>query len=282
MNQAMQRLVKKGLLWLAEDSSLSSIEANEPRLSFGINDLDSTLPFKGLPSAATHEFIMLPPATDIPAYPPVTVPLILAERSFTQHINKQTQEAPFLVFIGKQCWPSIYLIQSLFLYHQQTLPRIIQSQILYLDPPEQKHFWCIEKSLRSAAVSTIVSTLRYCPPALSRRFSLLARHHGTTALFIRPPSELPSKGFFYSRWTIAHTPSAHPGPVWRVHLRHIQGTRSLKNTWDLSLHCKEHYEHNSIQEPSLSLHLLPNHRERPAQTRESNTTEPASRLYYAS
>ena len=253
MDIRIQLLKHKGLLWPAETFNHKNIARPDMRLSFGIHDIDSYLPSGGLAPAATHEFIMKPAREGIPAFPPCTLPLLLAERNFSRHINHHTAQAPLLVFIGKQCWPSIYVLYSLFHHHQALLPDIFYSSMLFLDPPETKLHWCIEKSIRSPAVSTIVSVLEPCPLALTKRFALLSKHHGTSVLFIRPPAALGSRGFFFSRWTLEHLAAFSSGPAWQLQLQSIQGARPTQRAWNLYLHCKEYYGKDTTQKPSLSL-----------------------------
>lgn len=271
------------MLWTAEKKGQEKIPSDPlPVLTFGIQELDITLPAGGLSVSAIHEFIVLPRSEGLRPYPPCLIPAFLAQQAISFQINHTLKEAPFLVWIGRKCWPSIFLLQSLFASFFSTIPDFISSHCLFIDPPESRLHWTIETALRSAAVSAVIADIGHCPAPLSRRFSLLAKYHSTTGFFIRPPAAANRRTFSSSTWLISPSPAFSRAPAWHLQLRHVRGSKPEKCHWHISSFYKENYESSSgISTPTLSLHLLSGVKQRHNSEREPLAQEQASYLHRA-
>jgi len=198
-------------------------------LQFGIPEIDSLLPQGGLARGALHELVLIhksdqdeaifgeagkgkgrnPYPSSKPSFFPRMLPALLAYSSWK---NVAQQELPYLVWIGKNSWPTRFALEQL----TTTLPfprHVIFDHCLFIDPPtRQLHLWALELALKTKGVGVVIADcsnialakegaqgrnqwgrqnrrtdklpLAISRGSTSRRLSLAARANNTTALLL--------------------------------------------------------------------------------------------------
>lgn len=208
-------------VWPAEFSArFSTLRTNaikHQRLSkvvcFGTSKLDNAFPEGGLRCGAIHEW-----CGDAP---PLSIFGLLAATACSDEktINK------FIVWIGKDMWPTPYLANP-----------IINKHSIFLDPPTGKlAFWAIEASLRSPAVASVIAKLGKVSFAQSRKLALAARHSGCLGLLFKPTTHSSERSSATSRWFIKPAPSPSDYPRFSLSLDTYKGAQPRERQWTLEI-----------------------------------------------
>lgn len=250
-------LIRRGELWLAADSAEVGVlgatpQANVPVASvpFNLAQIDSYLPARGLSRGAIHQWSL---AGHPPEFVPCALLALLARNSIadngaapTADHGGQTQFNKYLLWIGRQCWPTPFLLNQLMkfkIFDTRGLlkERSLLAHCLFIDPPTtQLKIWAIETALASPAVATVIAHGDcYAKRLTARRFALAAKRGGTLGLFSvsgkNPAATAPSAACsFLSRWSIAPLLSPTPFPRWQLTLLRYRG-RALQNRWEVEL-----------------------------------------------
>jgi hypothetical protein len=162
-----------------------------------------------LAHAGLHEFLF------DPAQAPVnTIPLLLPTMSLN-HIcnqklfNTQQADSPLYIWIGKEAWPSPYILKH--------------SRSLFIDVDSDKNkSWSIFTALKCIAVTGVFAHLNKASFALTRRLSLVAKDNKTRAFLFRDIKNITQKSAAHSRFIISQMPSDQGAPTWRVTLTQIR------------------------------------------------------------
>lgn len=216
-----------------EETYNNTVAYNTPgyslRAQFGIPKLDTQLPLGGLPTGNIHEFFTTSPVLAPPILPRI-IPCFLAcnvavqqasshhtatntyssTTSPSDHLPRElTKELPYLLWIGKNTWPSPFLLHQLLGAHFPS--NEIERRCIFVDPPNQKiALWAIENALRTPSIAAVIASCASLSFATSRRFSLAARTYGTLGLLLRSSSYIHETTSSYSKWVVwpsaLHTP----------------------------------------------------------------------------
>jgi protein ImuA len=283
----LEGFFKQGLLWLADppagsqasdspslcpslrcSSAVSSLVVSSSVVSssaqFGLDAIDNELPLGGLASGALHEWAS---SRDIL---PCSILALLASNMLKKamqalpHSPEQQEAKKFAVWIGRDIWPTPYLLEQTMQYYASSqdihenshgAAKTLLPHCLFIDPPNEKlKLWAIELALRSPAVAAVVADCKRMRFSTSRKFALAARKSGALGLLIRDKKALSAPSAAFSRWHIEPLPSASSSPCFKLQLLKCKGAQPRIASWNIELRegvCA--YEPN---QQTLSLHLL--------------------------
>lgn len=250
---SLQSLLAEGVVWrgvqpsdtpLWEQRSSTAREA----IPFGAPEIDGCLPHGGLACGAVHELSMHDPLGAVTH--PHALPALLARSAIASHSTSSAdgwgcagrESFPFfVVWVGRRSWPTPFSLAPEHL-----------SSCLFLDPPTEKlALWTIETALRSPAVKLVIADTPRVSLATTRRLSLSARAHGTTAVLLRRHSEQPAPSAAMTSWSLASVPSASEAPTWELSLKRFKGGSAAGTTWTITV------EDDYGSGADLSLRVLP-------------------------
>ncbi|NMC62417.1 MAG: hypothetical protein GYA55_04545 [SAR324 cluster bacterium] len=207
--KSLEELIEHGKLWSEEtrtkDSSLKAI-------SFGLPQIDNSLVHGGLALGALHEFCCEDTNT------PLCLLSAITARAIKESPKK---EAKYIIWIGKDCWPSPLFLRSL-VNHEEF--KYFLKHALFIDlHNDEKILWSIETALRCPAVLIVVAHLYKISFSISRRLSQAAKSTNALGLFVidKKFSHAPSSAL--SRWQIVPSPSASPYPRFELSLLKQKG-----------------------------------------------------------
>jgi hypothetical protein len=136
-------------------------------------------------------------------------------RQYDTHHDNNQQDSPLYLWIGKEVWPSPYILKN--------------SRSLFIDVDSDKNkSWSIFTALKSMAVTGVIAHLNRAPFPLTRRLSLIAKEHKTRAFLFRDIKNITQKTAAHSRFIINQIPSQSGAPTWRITLTQI------REGWDRS------------------------------------------------
>lgn len=193
-------------------------------LPFGLQAIDATLPWQGLPLAALHE-IENAGASDEDGAAVTFLAGILARLGPTRPVlwclQRADLHAPGLALAGLDA----------------------KRLVLLRAPNERDILWAMEEGLRSRALAAVVGEVEALSTPASRRLQLAAESAGVTG-FVLHRSAGPhfriraAASAAVTRWRVAALPSVpvagEPGigrPRWRVELRRCRG--GMPAAWDV-------------------------------------------------
>lgn len=299
-NEALDRLRHSGAIWngACHDSTCSdTLQSSDPStrttrvISFGAPAIDSLLPRGGLATCAVHEMIYNDPL--LPQALATTLPAVLAHNAHSQlqhnisqsgwdlgsstknrsrphtsprHHSADMAHTATIVWIGKRCWPSPFLLNSLDTAETPPAYRLLQRS-LFIDPPNNASIlWAIETCLRSRAVHLVIATCPRVSRTTTQRLAYVARTNNTTALLLRAAADITAPTYATSRWSISPAPSAHDAARWELRLLKLTGTSHRQLSWVVELQSREHTLSHTIP---LSTGLLHAQRLSAASSQES-------------
>jgi hypothetical protein len=254
------------------EETYNSMAYNTPgyslRAQFGIPKLDTQLPLGGLPTGNIHEFFTASPVLAPPILPRI-IPCFLAcnvavqyasshhtasntyssTTSPSDHLPRElTKKLPYLIWIGKDTWPSPFLLHQLLGAHFPS--NEIEQRCIFVDPPNQRiALWAIENALRTPSIAVVIASCASLSFATSRRFSLAARTYGTLGLLLRASSYIHETTSSYSKWVVWHSalhahglnrssPSSSQlssSTLTKATLSNLAETSSTHPSWNISL-----------------------------------------------
>jgi len=271
-NTALDALYQQGVVWMCEEGSVSRYpthtftptQASDTNvIPFGASAIDSHLPHGGLATCVVHEIAYNDPL--LPQAAASTIPAVLAhsahlrlQHDFTRsgwRSSVQTEyDTPYIVWIGKRCWPSPFLLSALDAPDTPYEERLLQRS-LFIDPPSTSAaLWAIETSLRSRAVHLVVAACPKISRTTTQRFAHAARHHNTTAILLRAYSDMLSPSCAASRWCVAPVSSSNETAAWELRLIKLTGAPYQQMSWIVSLQSNE--QTIASQTPSAPLNSL--------------------------
>lgn len=280
---AITSRLESGAIWVAEGAPSSFPLSPAPSLAgadymasyvniapFGEPQIDSELPDGGLSSGALHEWFGISNAEPSPAsyktyfqeaLPPLTLISVLTgnalENSFKQVGSLKRASSSkeqilkswnrYILWIGKECWPSPYLLQK-------TLPfPELLAACLFIDvASEEDRLWAIDTALRSEASFATIAYLPKLTISQSKRFSIALEKSNRFAFLLRPPEARSKPTTSATRWEArpykapTASPEAPPLPAWHLSLTKQKGKQSLKRNWVVQLD-EEFFSHEQYR-----------------------------------
>lgn len=131
-------------------------------------------------------------------------PLIVLASLAATRLETLPPHQQSLVWIGRKCWPTLHLLQSLLA--QNPHDRDWTSRMIFLDPlTDEQRTWCIEQALQCPGIGAVVADAANLPSAATRRLQLAAESQpaGPLALLARPPWEINTPTWAATRWRVA-------------------------------------------------------------------------------
>jgi len=188
--------------------------------SFGVDEIDTVLPWGGLPRACVHEVA----AADISAAAAGFCAVLLARLANESGTvawcrRKDGLYGPGLAAFGLDT-------DRLIVVRART---------------DKDVFWAMEEGLRSGSLAAVLGEIGRAEPIALRRLQLAAETGGVTALLLRPAGAAIVSGSVTSRWrvgTVSGVPAGdvsgkgHAGvdrPRWRVEMRRCKAMPPV--TW---------------------------------------------------
>lgn len=269
---AVESIFKNGLVWLAEGSEADV--ATLPPLStsvkntaqFGLDAIDAQFPLGGLPTGAVHEWVS---SRDIF---PCSILALLAGNVLRKSLSlvprgmsaawsgtsAAGEAKKFVVWIGRDIWPTPYLLeQTMYITMQEGARSVSKSLLphcLFIDPPHDKlKLWAIELALRSPAVAAVIADCKKLSFPISRKFSLAARAGNALGLLIRDQKAFNAPSAAASRWLIEPHVSASPSPCMQLKLIKCKGAQPKITSWVVEL--REGICAYEPEQQTLSLHV---------------------------
>jgi protein ImuA len=173
--------------------------------TFGIDDIDTILPWGGLPKACIHEVA----AADISAAAAGFCAVLLARLANEGGTvawcrRKDGLYGPGLAAFGLDTGRLI----------------VVRART------DTDVFWAMEEGLRSGSLAAVLGEAGSTDSIALRRLQLAAETGGVTALLLRPAGAAIVPGSVTSRWrvgTVSGVPAGVDRPRWRVELRRCKG-----------------------------------------------------------
>lgn len=250
--------MENGLVWCPEGSSHDKIvlASKEHRHThsitaarFGIDGIDNALPYGGLSTGNIHEFFVgsLEPVHYLPTPPLGILSQITA--------NAISTDSPLALWIGKNCWPSPFVLQACAASQHTMLQSCVLQHCVFIDPPNHRlSLWATEAALRHGGIRIVISALRAPSFTTTRRLSLAAARGNSVGILIRSIKEQDCASTAHTRWIIRPVRSASAAPCWQVQLIQSKGPRPQKNEWVIE-DKGGRYEEIEYTLPGQSAHL---------------------------
>jgi protein ImuA len=231
---SLESLLSKGVLWQGVPSAETPLwklpTAKRDSIPFGAPEIDESLPHGGLACGAVHELSVND--RDGLVTRALLLPVLLARNALASqrercaehgrwHSSSFKETQPLIVWIGRRCWPAPFVLSAESL-----------SSCLFIDPPTEKlTLWAIETALRSPAAKLVIADTPSVSLAITRRFALSARAHGTAALLIKRHTEQAVPSAAMTSWALSCAPSSTEAPTWELSLRRTKGSAAPITSW---------------------------------------------------
>lgn len=246
-----------------ERSFLPNVDTiSSQSISFGVPEIDSFLPHRGLERGALHEIVYndrLQPRAIAKTLPAVLVCnahtslLKSLKGSLGFNSSREKPHLPIIAWIGKECWPTPLFLMMLSGGDQQLYSALIHRS-LFINPQNEKSLlWSIETTLRNKAVDVIVAACPRISRVTTQRLALAAKNNRTTALLLRSAKDLSIPSCAASRWELEPIPATERALSWAVTLHKIRGASLHKKSW--CLHLKESCPGLDTERPLLQCTL---------------------------
>jgi hypothetical protein len=146
-----------------------------------------------------------------PWHPPLT---ILAALAWKLTCDEKPRR---VVWIGRRCWPTFQLIESLG-------DAAWQKHSLFLNPQsDNERFWVIGQALRCRGIQMVIADGSRMTATVSRRLQLAAEGNKTFAMLARPMWERSEPSYAATRWEVTPRDASEPG--WSIKLLSCRGQR---------------------------------------------------------
>lgn len=154
--------------------------------------------------------------------PPLSIATELASRALTLSPSVPSSLSPFLIWIGRRCWPyGRSLIRG---PHGED--RTLLQHSVFVDAPDiGARLWAIDLALRCPAVGVVVADGSGFDMAATRRLALAAAAGNGLALLLRPPWEQRELSAATTRWLVLPEPSGAMTQRWRIEPLRCKGLR---------------------------------------------------------
>ncbi len=221
--------------------ALESWGAGEPRtggpaLSLGIPDMDSRLPWGGLPRGALHEIFAadVDDAGAATGFCAALAALFLKERP--ESSGPPGPPGPVLWCEGERTLDAGGLYAP-GLARFRLAPEYL---IAVRTTRDGDVLWAMEEGLRSGRLAAVVGELDGISLTASRRLQLAAEEGNVAALLLRPQNAAPTPSAALTRWRIGARPEAYGGENqepglgaagWRADMFRCRGGRG--HTWEV-------------------------------------------------
>lgn len=250
--KTIENLFAEGLVWSPEALCKSST-TNKLVAPFGIEEIDSQLPFHGLPFGEVHEWFI--DFQTIPLPPSHLFSILIrnglraiSTKLTDANLNSNLTTSHFIFWIDEKIWPTPFAFKDLA--YPETLS-LKKRSFFIKTPSTQLLLWSLETSLRSPAASIVIAYLPKIPFPITRKLQLLAKSNNTLGLFVRPLEEVHSHSASSSKWKLLPHPSQNLSIGYSLELINYKGSMPKRPIWKINLN-------NSYNNEELSLHLSPN------------------------
>lgn len=257
VSREVHELITQGLVWNGESTPVDNLwetcsqqaqQLSVETIRFNIPEIDSALSTGGLTCGALHELYYKDPSNNVSLS--VALPALLARNAIDAYHaspasawdRAKTGTPPFFIaWIGRRSWPTPF-----------ALPQRVLSSCLFIDPPNDKlTLWAIETALQSPLIKLVIADCPRIPLMTTRRFSLRAHAHQTTAILLRPLKDISMPSSSATKWALSPLPSSDLHPKWSLTLERNKGGATPCSSWAISL--ESDYEDRE----TLSLRILP-------------------------
>jgi protein ImuA len=253
----IEELLKEGKIWRGGEPPPSVLGKGEV-VKFDIPEIDEALG-GGLTLGAIHEFALeRGSATESSKhwYPPLLLLssiLSSALRRRQDSTESNTTEANIVVWIGRRCFPTPYLLQEVSL--SQAKHWSWRSRCIFLTPgTKDQRLWSATQALRSPLIKALIVDGSRFDFAATRRLQLAASNSTALTLLVRPAAELYSKtSAAHTRWKISPALASHRSPCWKLELLRARGAETPKD-WTVRLNAKNALK---IESQTTSQRLVP-------------------------
>jgi protein ImuA len=165
--------------------------------SFGVDEIDTVLPWGGLPRACVHEI----GAADISAAAAGFCAVLLA---------RLANEGGTVAWCRRQ--------DGLYGPGLAAFGLDTGRLIVVRTRTDKDVFWAMEEGLRSGSLAAVLGETGGAEPIALRRLQLAAETGGVTAVLLRPAGAAVAPGWTTTRWRVGSV-SGVDHPRWRVELR---------------------------------------------------------------
>lgn len=248
----VHELVSSGLVWRGSQGDVDNLwEGCSHRsevIPFNAPEIDRALSGGGLSCGALHEFYYRDPSRKVETT--VAIPALLARNAIDTYYASPSSAwsatrsgaLPFFIaWIGRKCWPTPFFI-----------PQELLSSCLFIDPPSDAlSLWAIETALRSPLIKLVIAVSPRINIKTSKRLSLRARAHGTTAFLIRSIEDLSMPSSSATKWSLSPLPTQSTYPLWNLSLERNKGAALPQSSWTIGIETR--YE----EREAVSLRVLP-------------------------
>jgi len=273
-SESLQLLLQSGSLWLGEKSTSKKIlvqgDLTQAAAPFLIPEIDIILD-GGLALGQIHEWRtnFFGAQQTKALIPPHLILCSLFRNLLNSGDASHSRKA--IIWIGKECWPSVHLLNLLSQnFNQQSLSWDWRQQVLFVDPQsKQERLSAFRSCLSSQGVLATIGDASSFSLVATRQLQFAARCGGGIGILLRRESSsgLPA----YTKWLIEPTHSQQPSsPLkgiralssnisWRLSLLKAPGLSSTK-IWEIELHKSELLLKQKELPLALPEHSLPDQR----------------------
>lgn len=229
--EIFKELFERGLVWHAENENFapaqmpqqvsSKYTSASPEIgNIGVPELDHSLQSGGWKKGAIHEFFY---SANKFLSPPITIPSILA-----------TQSCKEIFWIGKQAWPTPFLLERLYPPTSHAEKVTYKESCFFIDAPDRKiALWSIETILRGSAACCVIADCSNISFTLSRRLALAAEDSRSLLILLRDNKYARSPSSAVTRWQLSQALSLNEHPSWELKLLQCRGKEPARKTWIL-------------------------------------------------
>lgn len=236
---AFEALLENGLVWQAQGGVETARNTEEPLVRFGVDQIDRELSNGGLPFSTIHEWVSTGLETR-----PITIVSLLVRNAFREVWKQEKSWNRFFLWIGKECWPTPFLLAQLF--PPETHSLVLQNSLFLHPQNQQDRLWTVDCALRSAASFSVAAFMPELTLAQSKRFTLALQKHPERprlALFFRPEARYTAA---HSKWQATPIASPTNSPRWRIELSHQKGKQARVRCWEVELANEQVWENETL------------------------------------
>lgn len=224
----LKDIFNAGLVWRSSSRSPLSVNPHLRSAVFGVPEIDSQLPYGGLPFGCVHECAL---ANRLPAAQMWYAPLLIVASLLGSTIASLRQktmlppEKKIIAWVGRKSWPTPHVLQ-------EALNKICldkgeedwSSNCMFINPPNKnKRLWTVTQLLRSPAVLAVVAEGSGFEMKATRRLQLAAKRGGALGIIIRPPAEISSPTAAQTKWIFTPVPAEDGALRWSIELLRAKG-----------------------------------------------------------
>jgi hypothetical protein len=225
--------------------SQQSSPLTEQVVPFGVQAIDGAFAEGGLACGSLHEWfsaIQTPYHQKSSKNTLVTHPPFTLLSHFARQALKHLGEDRFIVWVGKDCWPTAFILQMCS--HEES-SLLLKQSLFFRTKSNLEKIWAVELALRSRASAAVICQTYDIPFVLTKKLAMAAKQGGGLGLFVRSASELQQGNTPASaastKWLITPQLSQN-APAWSLKLLKKKGVQAGTQRWLLNSNLKNHTE----------------------------------------